>query len=145
MTTIRENILDELKTALTGTTNVGSRIFRERVTPLANRNELPCLVIEPLNDNADLHLSLPKIDWTLSVSITVIVAGSSSTTPSEAADPIVESLHAKVVNDLTLNGNAIDVRPQSVDWDFLDSDQPTGVVTCTYIIRYRSSLTSLAS
>tara|TARA_R100000152_G_C6779395_1_gene210986 strand:+ start:486 stop:923 length:438 start_codon:yes stop_codon:yes gene_type:complete len=145
MTTIRENILDELKSVLTGTTNVGSRIFRERVTPLANRNELPCLVIEPLNDNADLNLSLPKIDWTLTVTISVIVSGSSSTTPSEAADPIVESLHAKVVSDLTLGGYAIDVRPQSMEWEFLDSDQPTGIVTCTYAIRYRTSLTSLAS
>ena len=61
MTTKRENILDQIKTSLANTTNVGSRIYRSRVVPLA-RNESPALVIEPVSDVAEQNLSLPKLD-----------------------------------------------------------------------------------
>ena len=49
MASKREQILAALKTQLSGTTGVGSRIYRTRVTPTA-RNESPAIVIEPIND-----------------------------------------------------------------------------------------------
>ena len=44
MTTRRETILDAVVTALAGTTNVGTRIYRSRVTAFT-REETPSLLI----------------------------------------------------------------------------------------------------
>ena len=49
MTTKRESILAGIRTALTNTTGVSTRIYRSRVEPLA-RGELPAIVVEPIND-----------------------------------------------------------------------------------------------
>ena len=55
-----------------------------------------------------------------------IVVVVSSQTPDTSADPTIESLHTKVVNDPTLGGLAIDVRPATVTFDVIEADQPAG-------------------
>ena len=141
MTTRRESILAAVATALVGTTGVSSRIYRSRVEPLA-RGESPALVIEPINDSAQQNTSLPTLDWSLTVRVAVIVRGA---VPDQVADPIVESLHSKIMADLTLGGYAIDVQPQSVNFELMEADQPAGVISCDYLVRYRTSVTNLAS
>lgn len=141
MTTRRESILAAVATALVGTTGVSTRIYRSRVEPLA-RGESPALVIEPINDSAQQNTSLPTLDWSLTVRVAVIVRGA---VPDQVADPIVESLHDKIMADLTLGGYAIDVQPQSVNFELMEADQPAGVISCDYLVRYRTSVTNLAS
>ncbi len=141
MTTRRESILTAVATALTGTTGVSTRIYRSRVEPLS-RGESPALVIEPISDTAEQNTSLPTLDWSLTVRVAVIVRGN---VPDQVADPIVESLHAKLMADLTLGGYAIDVQPQGVNFELVEADQPAGVISCDYLIRYRSSVTNLAT
>ena len=141
MTTRRERVLAAVATALTGTTGVSTRIYRSRVEPLS-RGESPALVIEPINDTAEQNTSLPTLDWSLTVRIAVIVRGN---VPDQLADPIVESLHAKMMADLTLGGYAIDVQPQGVNFEMVEADQPAGVIACDYLVRYRTSVTNLAT
>jgi hypothetical protein len=141
MTTKRETILAAVRTALTDTTGVGTRIYRSRVEPMA-RAESPAIVIEPVNDTAEQNTSLPTLDWSLTVRVSVIVRG---TIPDQLADPIVESLHSKLMADLTLGGYAIDIQPQSVSFEMVEADQPAGVISCDYLIRYRTSVTNLAT
>jgi hypothetical protein len=141
VTTRRETILAAMRTALTGTVEVGTRIYRSRVEPLA-RNESPAIVIEPISDTAEQTTSLPKLDWSLTVRVAVIVRG---TVPDQLADPIVEDLHAKLMADLTLGGVAIDVQPVSVNFEMVEADQPAGVISCDYLVRYRTSTTDLAT
>lgn len=141
MTTKREQILDQIKTVLAGTTNVSTRIYRSRVVPLS-RGESPALVIEPVSDSSQANLSLPKLDWSLQVRVAVIVRGD---VPDEVADPIVESLHSKITADLTLGGYAIDVQPVGVDFALMDADQPAGVISCNYLVRYRTELNDLST
>lgn len=141
MTTRRENILAAIRTALTGTTNVGTRIYRSRVTAIA-RAESPAIVIEPVSDTAEQNTSLPTLDWTLTVRIAVIVRGD---IPDQFSDPIVQSLHSKLMADLTLNGYAMDVQPAGVNFDLLNADEPAGVIACDYLVRYRTSLTDLTT
>jgi hypothetical protein len=140
MTTKRETILAAIRTALTGTIGVSTRIYRSRVEPLA-RGELPAIVVEPVSDNAEQNTSLPTLDWTLTVRISVIVRGD---VPDQLADPVVESLHAKVMADLTLGGNAYDVQPVSVSFDLVEADQPSGVISCDYAVRYRTRVADLS-
>ena len=145
MTTKRENILDQIKTSLANTTNVGSRIYRSRVVPLA-RNESPALVIEPVSDTCEQNLSLPKLDWSLTVRISIIVrASTSDDVPDSVADPIVESVHSKMTADLTLNSTCIDVQPQSVSFEMVDADQAAGVIGMDFLIRYRTSVNSVTA
>ena len=141
MTTKRESILAAIKTTLAGTTGVGTRIWRSRVQALA-RQESPALVIEPISDNAEQNTSLPTLDWSLTVRIAVIVRGD---VPDQQADATVESLHSKMMADLTLGGYAIDVQPQGVSFDLVEADQPAGVIACDFLVRYRTSLTDLTS
>ena len=141
MTTRRETILAAVRTALTGTTGVSTRIYRSRVEPMA-RAESPAIVVEPVSDTAEQNTSLPTLDWSLTVRVAVIVRGA---IPDQVADPIVESLHSKLMADLTLGGYAIDIQPQGVNFEMVEADQPAGVISCDYLIRYRTSVTNLAT
>ena len=141
MTTKREQILSAVRTALTGTTGVGTRIYRSRVEPMA-RAESPAIVIEPVNDTAEQNTSLPTLDWSLAVRISVIVRG---LIPDQQADSIVADLHSKLMTDLTLGGVAMDIRPQSVNFELVEADQPVGIISCDYLIRYRTSAENLAA
>jgi hypothetical protein len=141
MTTKRETILAAVRTALTGTTGVSTRIYRSRVEPLA-RGESPAIIVEPVTDTVEQNTSLPTLDWSLTVRVAVIVRGN---IPDQVADPIVQDMHSKLMADLTLGGYAIDIQPQGVSFDLSEADQPSGVIACDYLIRYRTSVTNLAS
>jgi hypothetical protein len=140
MTTKRETILAAIRTALTGTTGVSTRIYRSRVEPLA-RQESPAIVVEPVSDTAAQNTALPTLDWSLTVRVAIIVRGD---IPDQLADPIVASAHSKIMADLTLGGYAIDVQPQSVSFDLMEADQPAGVIMMDYLVRYRTSVTDLS-
>jgi hypothetical protein len=133
MTTRRETILAAITSTLAGTTGVSTRIYRSRVEPLT-RGESPALVIEPISDSAEQLTSLPRLDWSLTVRIAVIVRGN---IPDQVADATIESLHSKLMADLTLGGYAIDIQPQGVNFEMVEADQPAGVISCDYLVRYR--------
>ena len=139
MTTKRELILSAIATALAGTTGVGTRIYRSRVEPMA-RAESPAIIIEPITDTPVQNTSLPTLDWTLRVRINVIVRG---TTPDSTADEVIESMHSRLMSDLTLGGRAIDVQPAQTTFSFFEADQPAGVVFCEYEVMYRSQVADL--
>ena len=141
MTSKRENILAAVRTALTGTSGVGTRIYRSRQEAFA-RDESPAIVIEAVNDQAIIETSLPTLTWILTVRIAIIVRGS---VPDQLADPIIVSAHSKLMADLTLGGYAMDIAPQGVTFDMADADQTAGVIMCDYLIRYRTTLSSLES
>ena len=138
----REAILARLITQLAGTAGVGTRIYRSRVTPVS-RSEGAVLIVEPISDNCEVRAN--KFQWTLNVRLSVIVRGSATQTPDQAADATVKSIHDKVVTDVTLNGKAIDMTPRNVNFDLIDGDQPSGVVSCDYIIIYQTSTTDLST
>ena len=140
MTTKRESILTAIAAALVGTTGVSTRIYRSRVEPIT-RGESPAIVIEPVSDSAQQNTALPTLDWSLVVRVAVIVRGN---IPDQLADPTVESLHAKMMADLTLGGYAIDVQPQSVNFELVEADQPAGVIACDFLIRYRTEVENLS-
>ena len=142
MASKREQILAKIKTNLTGTTGVGTRIYRSRVEPMT-RVETPSLVVEFVTDEPTVNSATNlKLDWTLRVRIVVIVR---SQTPDTTADPTIESLHTKIVSDPTLGGLALDVRPLTVTFDVVEADQPAGVISCEYEIDYRSSYNDLST
>ena len=141
MTTKRETILARITTVLAGTTGVSDRIFRSRTTAFT-RTETPSIVIEPQSDSVEQNTSLPTLHHTLSVTISVIVR---SATPNQTADPVVENMHSRLMADLTLNGNAIDIQPANTTFEFIDADQAAVVVGGNYDIIYRTNIDDLSS
>ncbi len=142
MTTKREAILSRLITQLAGTANVGTRIYRSRVTPVS-RSEGAVLIVEPTSDSCETRRNV--FQWTLNVRLSVIVRGSSTQTADQVADPIVKSIHDKISTDITLNGKAIDTTPTNVSFDLIDGDQPSGVISCDYRIIYQTSTSDLST
>ena len=140
MTTKRESIMQALFAALSGTTGVGTRIYRSRVEPVA-RAESPALVLEAVSNVPSQNTSLPTLDHVLTVRVVVIVRAN---VPDQASDPIVESLHGKLVADLSLGGLAIDVQPGPTEFTLEQADTPVGVIYCTYRILYRTSVSDLS-
>ena len=137
----RESILAAVATTLAGTTGVGTRIYRSRPEAFA-RAETPALLIEWVADDPSIDTSLPTLTWRLTARIMVIVRGD---IPDQIADPVVQSLHTKMTADPSIGGRAMDVQPLSVTFELLDSDQPTGVVTCDYRIFYRTTFNDLSN
>ena len=142
MASKREQILAKIKTELAGTTGVGTRIYRNRVEPMA-REETPSLVVEFVTDDPTVNsATYLKLDWTLRVRIVVIVRG---TIPDNVADPTVESLFTKVLNDPTVGGLAKDIRPATQTFEAIEADTPAGLTTCEFEIDYRTGYNSLST
>lgn len=139
MTTKREQILARIATNLVNTSGVSNRIYRSRVEALA-RAETPALVVEYIKDEAEMKGSLPYLDWLLIVRLTVVTRGN---IPDQLADPTIESIHSKLLADITLNGLAFDIIPVRVEFDVLDTDLPTGISMLFYRVKYRTSLNSM--
>ena len=142
MTSKREQILSALKTTLAGTSGVSTRIYRSRIEPITN-GESPAIVIEPVTDEPSIDSSsYLKIDWRLRIRVVVIVRG---TIPDKISDPTVESLFTKILDDPTIGGLAIDIRPATQTFEVLEADQPAGLITCEFEVDYRTSYNSLST
>lgn len=142
MTSKREQILSALKTTLAGTTGVSTRIYRSRIEPITN-GESPAIVIEPVTDEPSIDSSsYLKINWRLRIRVVVIVRG---TIPDKISDPTVESLFTKILDDPTIGGLAIDIRPATQTFEVLEADQPAGLITCEFEIDYQTSYNSLST
>ena len=137
-TSIREQILARLVTTLGSEPSIGAPVYRSRVTPLA-RGEAPAVVVEPVMDQAN-QTTIPKLDWSMTVRASIIVRGD---TPDQVADPLVAAVHQKVMSDLTVGGLAYDVQPSTVAFELIEADNAAGVITCEYLVLYRTSLTDV--
>ena len=140
MPTKREAILSRLAAVLQPTTGVTGRVFRSRVEPLA-RGLLPALVVEPAGDTALVDTPIGVIQWSMTARVSVIAEGS---VPDQVADPIVQDMHSRIMADTTLQGLVIDIIPQTVSFDLVEGDRPTGLIQADYLISYRTARGSLA-
>lgn len=135
----REQILARIVTALAGTAGVGSRIYRSRVEPLA-RGESPAIIVEPISDACEQD-TLNTLMWTMQVRVATIVRGN---VPDQLADPALIDIHSKLMTDTTLGGYVIDILPTTVAFENIESDQPTGVVSAEFAVKYRTTLGSIS-
>ena len=53
-------------------------------------------------------------------------------------------MHSRLMADLTLNGNAIDIQPRDTRFDFVDADVGGLVTEMEYDIRYRTEVADLS-
>lgn len=138
MTSRREQILAYVASALTGTVQVGSRIYRSRTEAFA-RDEAPAIVIEPAGDRAQTY-STCRLDWTLNVLVAIYVRGN---IPDQLADPIAVDVHSRLMADRGLGGLAIDIVPTDVDYQRDKADLTSLWQVNSYQVRYRTADNSL--
>lgn len=138
--TTREQILQAVVSALAGTAGVGNRIYRSRVEPVS-RNESPALIVEPLTDTPQQNTSLPTLDHALQFRVVVIVRDN---VPDQAADSIIESLHSKLMANLTLGDLTMDLQPGPTEFNIETGDVAIGVIFCNYRVLYRTRVNDLS-
>ena len=146
MTSKREQILAAIETALVGTTDVGTRIYRSRPEAFS-RNEMPAIVIEPggestINPDGTGGASFCRLDWRLTVRIGVMTRGA---VPDQLADPILVDIHQRLRTNATLKALTMTVYPASCDWQAADGDGTAGVAVCDWSIRYRTNVDDITT
>lgn len=135
---IREQIVLKMMQVLAGTTGLGTRIYRTRSDAFA-RGELPALVVRALRDESAQYV----VDFKEKYLFVALELHVRSATADADADPILVSLHQKLLADPTLGALAIDVNEEETTFDLEDADQPGLVVTAAYRIYYRHHVKTL--
>jgi hypothetical protein len=137
--TRRELILARIKSNLD--TITGATVYRSRVEPLA-RGEVPAVIVEPVNDQPIDTNFYDKLDWSMRVRVTTLVRAA---VPDDESDTYTQQVHARLMADQTLNGYALDLTPDRTDFNLYEADVPLGIISQDFIVRYRTSRTSLTS
>jgi hypothetical protein len=126
-----ERILAAIVTAITPTTGISSRVFRDRWEAVA-RSEMPCVVVEPLGEDPGI-VSIPFTDYVLTVAVDILVSGSPL---SALADPIRVNLHSRLMADRTLGGLTHSVDPGPSEWKGEPGE--IGILSLSYRIPFRT-------
>ena len=137
--TRRELILARIASNLSSIT--GATVYRSRVEPLA-RGEVPALIVEPINDQPVDTNFYDKLDWTMRVRITTLVRAA---IPDDDSDTYTQQVHQKLMADQTVNGYALDLTPDRTDFSLYEADVPLGIISQDFLVRYRTSRTSLTT
>lgn len=137
--TRRELILSRIATNLSSIT--GATVYRSRVEPLA-RGEVPAVIVEPINDQPIDTNFYDKLDWTMRVRVTTLVRAA---IPDDDSDTYTQQVHQKLMADQTINGYALDLTPDRTDFSLYEADVPLGIISQDFLVRYRTSRTSLTS
>lgn len=136
---IRELILRQVAGALSGTSGVGTRIFRSRDDALA-LDESPSLVILPEREDPTEDI-VGMTEKALRVTIAIYQRGSE---PDALADPIALEVHTRLMLDPTLGGLAIDTAEDGTQWDFDSADGTACWLDMRFKVWYRHSRADLA-
>ena len=137
---IRETILKTISSRVG--TAVGILKAHRSLTEMLQQGELPAAIIQALTETPTQNTSACKIDKKLLVAILVCVHAEIS---DEAADPIITSIHKKLmptVNgfvDMTLGNlpGVQDIREAGINFK---PDAVDGIAALTYEVTYRHSI-----
>lgn len=142
MASKRELIMQAVKAALTGTSGVGSRVYRSRADKFGAA-EAPAINIMPDSEDPTEN-TIGKVDAKLNIEVQVYHR-SSTTPPDEQADSVVEEVFSRLMADSTLGGLAVDISETGTNWDFDESDRTALLVRMRFAIWYRHNRNSLTS
>lgn len=137
MSTKRETILSAITTKLQ--TIPGLTVQRSRPLPFG-RQKLPAAGVEPVQDIAD-NSTIHYNDWSLVIQVMLLVKGD---VPDQVADPFLQAIYEKLMEDQALGGLTMDIQPISFENDIIEGDGANGVAILRFRISYRTSSKILA-
>jgi len=127
MTHARQSIRDDIVTTLTGLATTGSRVFRNRVYPIAE-GKLPGLLI--FTDAEEIEPSTVTPPRTQMRRLTVVVEAyvKAVSNYDQTIDTISEQVEEALAADVTRNGLAKDTRITAFESEFSgEGDQPVAI------------------
>ncbi len=135
--TKREQILEAVLAVVKAAGVVPStKVFRSRVNPFSADKMLPCITLEPTSDKPNAN-NLARIDWNLSIRITIWVQGD---VPDQVADPIIHSVHTAMMADETLGGLLVAMNPTNLTFEFADGNHPQLAAHYEFDLNYHTLL-----
>lgn len=136
--TKREAILAALKAKLE--TISGLNVYRNRVSALT-RAKSPAVSLESVQDTASFDI-IPRISWSSRIRVLLIVRNAE---PETDADQWVSEIHEKIMEDTTLAGQTIDIRPISIDYEMEEADVTIGYISMNFEVIFQTTQNDLTS
>ncbi len=147
MSHVRKQIRDQFVTLLTaGVTLVSSRVYATRVYPLTQA-KLPAITVTIGSESSGLMtmgatMGSKSLDRTVDISVSVYENATASL--DSAIDAIAVQIEEAIGADFTLGGIAKESVLTSTSIDFSgETEQPVGIATLTFSVRYVTSLTDV--
>jgi hypothetical protein len=147
MSHVRKQIRDQFVTLLTaGVTLVSSRVYATRVYPLTQA-KLPAITVTIGSESSGLMtmgatMGSKSLDRTVDIAVSVYENATASL--DSAIDAIAVQIEEAIGADFTLGGIAKESVLTSTSIDFSgETEQPVGIATLTFSVRYVTSLTDV--
>jgi len=147
MSHVRKQIRDQFVTLLTaGVTLVSSRVYATRVYPLTLA-KLPAITVTIGSESSGLMtmgatMGSKSLDRTVDIAVSVYENATASL--DSAIDAIAVQIEEAIGADFTLGGIAKESVLTSTSIDFSgETEQPVGIATLTFSVRYVTSLTDV--
>lgn len=135
----RESISAALVRALSGTSGVGTNIFRSRLDAIS-ADESPALVV--LFESEEVA-EITNGDIDVRLVFVLEVHARASAVPEKSADAACVSAHGKLMAAPTLGGLLVDLAEIGTEWDHDESDQSMVIVRMRFAAWYRRPRNSL--
>lgn len=147
MAHVRKQIRDQFVTLLTaGVSLVSSRVYATRVYPLTQA-KLPAITVTIGSESSGLMtmgatMGSKSLDRTVDIAVSVYENATASL--DSAIDAIAVQIEEAIGADFTLGGIAKESVLTSTSIDFSgETEQPVGIATLTFSVRYVTSLTDV--
>lgn len=135
---LHKQIRDAVKTALTGLTTTSTRVYANRLQPMADAN-LPGLRISADEESAEallIHAS-QLMDRTLSFSVECCAKAVSAL--DDTLDQISKEVETALASGVTLSGRVLPVTYLGMNFEDELSDKPVGVKRLRFSVSYTAA------
>lgn len=147
MSHVRKQIRDQFVTLLTaGVPLVSNRVYATRVYPLTQA-KLPAITVTSGSESSGLMtmgatMGSRSLDRTVDIAVSIYENATASL--DSAIDAIAVQIEEAIGADFTLGGIAKESVLTSTSIDFSgETEQPVGIATLTFSVRYVTSLTDV--
>lgn len=147
MSHVRKQIRDQFVSILTaGVPLVSSRVYATRVYPLT-QGKLPAITVTANSESSELMtigatMGAKSMDRTVEISVSIYENATASL--DSAVDAIAVQVEEAIGADFTLGGIAKHSVLTSTSIGFSgETEQPVGIATMTFAVRYVTSLTDV--
>lgn len=136
----RETIRKAVKTAVTGTTTVSSRVYSSRVYP---HDALPCASVYTLSEAVDVEASYSGAESVRELELVVEGRAKSAAAMDDTLDDIAGEVEYAVLNNAPLAALIMAVQYRGIEIELDDElEQPAGIVRVTFKVVYVYEATS---
>ena len=137
---IRQNIRDNIVTAVTGLSTTGSNVYRTQIYPLEHDNLPGICVYSSVEDvGVDTMTGTRGLDRRCDVIIEAFVRAASNY--DNTLDTICSEIEAGVSTDVTRGGNAKDTVLTRSEFEYSEEgDRPMAMARLTYSVQYRTAI-----